>query len=960
MLRLKNIKKDYVMSSATVNALKGINISFRRSEFVSILGPSGCGKTTLLNIIGGLDQYTSGDLIINGISTKEFKDRDWDVYRNHRVGFIFQSYNLIPHQSVLGNVELSLTIAGYTKKERQALAKKTLDRVGLCGEYYKKPNQLSGGQCQRVAIARSLINNPDILLADEPTGALDTVTSLQIMDLIKEIATERLVIMVTHNPELAQTYSTRIIKLLDGEVTDDTNPENEDEEIKEVERVNQLAKEQETRFVDEQIVTNIEELENLRPIYVKKYGVAGAARKIRKKREGNRNKVLQQMENNKKEKAKMSFFTAFKLSLQNLITKKARTILTAIAGSIGIIGVSLVLAISYGVRSYITNMQDDMLSGNPIEISESGYDLSALMGGASFGQKVEIATQAGTVPIEQVLASIAKNVELTDSFLVNNQFTQSYFDYIQAMPSEYLAAVYYNYGLEMRNNIYTDFYFNPQSNPQKPSLSVIKNTYSSILLSSPYGSYASYIDSFGRIFMEAPDSEDYILSQYEMLYGQVAKEKNEVMIVLNDNKMLTDILLAQLGYYTQEEFLNSVYEITPNSDGTPNPNFNPALKRERYTYEELIGKTFYWYDNDQIFNVGTNPYSPFTYNPYANNFTNGLELKVVGILEAKPNIMFGCLQSGFYYTAALTQHALNLNYNSQIANYLRNQNEEKGSDYILSGEFNTGSDTSSSIGITYNFSFVDFEGIAHNNVVGYVGNTSQMQMFMSLISNIMGGGSSSKQYTLSLREVGGNRIVNEVFIYPVNFELKDGVTDYLDRWNSDEILIYENLNGETIVLFPDERQTIKYSDNIAVIITMINTMIDIVTYALIGFTALALLVSCVMIGIITYVSVVERTKEIGVLRSLGGRKVDISNLFNSETFIIGFVSGMLGIITTWLLSFVLNTILAHYTPVKQLAIFPVDYALYMLLLSILLSIISGLVPATRAAKKDPVNALRTE
>jgi len=478
VLKLSNVTKDYKVADTKVRALKGINLSFRKSEFVSILGPSGCGKTTLLNIIGGLDKYTNGDLSISGRSTKEFKDKDWDIYRNHRIGFIFQSYNLIPHQTVLGNVELALTIAGMSKTERTEKARLALDQVGLGDQYYKFPNQLSGGQSQRVAIARALVNDPDILLADEPTGALDTITSVQIMELIKEIAAEKLVIMVTHNPELATQYSTRIIKLLDGELQDDSHPYTEEENIQ------------------------------------KHKPTADTT-----------------------EKAKMSFWTAFKLSLQNLLTKKARTIMIGIAGSIGIIVVSLVLSISFGVQTFIENMQNDMLSGNPVTIRESGIDIASLMKMTTRTDQAAALKEYGYVNVDSMIDYLSSRASTADSIMMNNTITQDYIDYILSLPEEYATAIFQNYGLDVTNNIFTDFKETADSSPDNMSLAAIKNVYTSVLEHSPYSQYADYVTNLTDIFAQAPNNEKYILSQYDLAYGRVANAKNEIMLVLEKDSM---------------------------------------------------------------------------------------------------------------------------------------------------------------------------------------------------------------------------------------------------------------------------------------------------------------------------------------------------------------------------------------------------------------------------------------
>lgn len=904
MLRLHKICKDYKVADTVVHALKGVSLSFRKNEFVSVLGPSGCGKTTLLNIIGGLDKYSAGDLFINGRSTKEFKDSDWDVYRNHRVGFIFQSYNLIPHQTILGNVELALTIAGVSKNERIKKAKKALDKVGLEGQYNKKPNQLSGGQCQRVAIARAIVNDPEILLADEPTGALDTTTSIQIMEIIKEIANDRLVIMVTHNAKLAEQYSTRIINLLDGEVVGDSNSFSKEEEIKEVE---QLAKEkQEQENQEEEKRAKLD---------------AGKKKKNEKKKKP-------------KEKAKMSFWAAFKLSAQNLFSKRGRTIMTSIAGAIGIIGVSLVLSISFGVRTYISDLQNDMLSGNPITISQTATDLNALLSATPIGEQQTVLKENGIVNVDSVIESLVQRSGDSSSFTINNTITQEYIDFIQAMPEEYVASIFLDYGLDVTNNIYTSFYEEKGGTEQNLSLSTIKSIYTSVLKETDYANYAGYITSLSRSFMQAPGDEDYVLSQYNVLSGKIASEANEVMIVVSQDRELTDLLLTQLGYYAQDEFLNIIYRATDDEN-----NYQTDLDKTTFTYEELLGKSFVYYPNDTVFTATGDMYKPFSYSPSSEGFTGGLELKVVGILEPKDTISYGCLSSGFYYTDALTNYIIENNMHSQIATYL-NALDGKS---ITSMNYN-GMDS----GITYTYSYV-YNGERHQ-ATGYVGSANIMSSLLGTI-----GFNMQEYYTLTAQNVGGVDLAYQIKVYPVDFEQKEFVLDYLDKWNSEEDIV---VNGVTIPA--TERDDITYTDNISLIISMVNNLIDIVTYALIGFTALSLVVSCVMIAIITYVSVVERTKEIGVVRSLGGRKRDVAYLFNAETFIIGLGSGLIGIAVTYLLSWVANLIISSLTIVTTIAIFPWYYAVIMVCVSVILTLISGLFPSMSAARRDPVVALRAE
>ena len=907
MLRLKNITKNYKVAGGEIEVLKGLNVCFRKNEFVSILGPSGCGKTTTLNIVGGLDKYTDGDLIIQGRSTKNFKDHDWDVYRNQRIGFIFQSYNLIPHQTVLGNVELSLTISGISKEERIKRSLKALERVGLKGEEYKRPNQLSGGQCQRVAIARALVNEPDILLADEPTGALDSKTSVQIMDLIKEIANDRLVIMVTHNGELAEQYSNRIIRLVDGEIVEDTNPFSVEDQEKEVEEIN-------AKTVD-----------------------------LPKK----------------KNKAKMSWWTAFKLSTRNLLSKAKRTVLTSVAGSIGIIGISAVLAVSSGVTGYIDSMQDDMLSGNPITIEESGYDLNAMMSNMQFEDSVELVKKQGYVNVESMMEFLVKQSETLNSFMVENDITPEYVEYVKQIDKD-VASLKLDYGLDVTNNIYTEFARNNEFK-ETVSLSAIKSIYASVMKETSYKDNATMISTLGETFMLAPNDNDYIKSQYNVLSGELADAKDEIMLVVSKDRAVADLTLAQLGYYTQDQFMNVAFTLD-DVEG----NENPALNRGDFTYEELMGKTFTWYNNDVVYNdvrssdvLGTNP---FTYNYKKDDtFGQGLELKIVGILEPKEDINFGCLTTGFYYTDGLVDYAIENNINSAIATYLNDISNPESPNYkeMYKSGYTSGKNpyTNTPTGITYEFKYY-YDNNYNDNIapeikdgVGYVGSMDAMS---NIMSSFIPGMGATESYVLTARNVAGVGYANSISIYPKSFDMKDLVIEHLDAWNEEGNIV---VLGKTLTL--EERAEITYTDTLSLIMTMIDSMIDIVTYALIAFTSLSLVVSCVMIAIITYVSVVERVKEIGVIRSLGGRKKDVSNLFNAETLIIGLASGLFGVGVTYLLSFIVNLILKGLAGFNIMAL-PILSALIMVALAVVLTVLSGLIPAKKAAQQDPVVALRTE
>ncbi len=920
MLRLSNITKNYKVAGGEIEVLKGLNIAFRKNEFVSILGPSGCGKTTTLNIVGGLDKYTSGDLIIAGKSTKNFTDRDWDVYRNQRIGFVFQSYNLIPHQTVLGNVELALTISGVSKEERVKRSIAALDKVGLQGEYYKRPNQLSGGQCQRVAIARALVNEPDILLADEPTGALDSKTSVQIMELIKEISKDKLVIMVTHNAEIAEQYSTRIVRLVDGEIVEDTAPFSVEDEIKEVEE----SKKAELK---------LEEKEQVAP----------------KKK--------------KKAKAKMSLWTAFKLSARNLFTKRARTIMTSVAGSIGIIGISAVLAVSSGVRMFIANMQDDMLSGNPISIEETGYDFASMMDGLSFGEKVEFVKEEGYVNVDSMIEYLAKQYKTMDSFMITNDLTKDYLDYVAALPKEY-GTVNFDYGLDVTNNIYTDYIVNAQIS-ENVALSGIRARYTSIMEQTQFAEQSSLISSLGDVYMQSISDSDYILSQYDIIDGgRIATEKNEIMLVVNDDQTLTDLTLAQLGYYGQDEFMELINRVDDDE------NNDPESYKDKFSYEELKAKKFVWYANEVVFNEnlsGTDTFGnvvPFTYNDsYADatdkfdaaiDGNDKIELEIVGILKPKVGISYGCLDAGMYYTDKLTEHIISQNLNSKVVEFLESLTNPNTDDDVAYGGMVTNGmaisvNGSPIIPFNYTYYFEDYNvPLTASSMVGTLNTMS------SLISNMMGGGQGGDMYSLTARQLGGEELANSIKIYPNDFDIKDKVTSYLDKWNEEGDVIV----GDNTISF-DDRAEVKYTDNLSIIIAMINTMIDVITTALIAFTSLSLVVSCVMIAIITYVSVVERVKEIGVIRSLGGRKRDVANLFNAETLVIGTASGLFGIGFTYLLSAIVNVIVQAAAGFSIMAL-PLSSAFIMLLLSMGLTVLSGLIPSRKAAHQDPVVALRTE
>ncbi len=1019
MLKLKDIKKTYVLSSdMQVHALKGINLCFRKNEFVSILGPSGCGKTTLLNIIGGLDKYSSGDLVINGKSTKEFNDRDWDIYRNHRIGFIFQSYNLIPHQTILGNVELALTISGVSKQERIEKAKKALDRVGLKDQYNKHPNQLSGGQCQRVAIARALVNEPEILLADEPTGALDTETSVQIMELIKEIAAEKLVIMVTHNPELAHQYSTRIVNLLDGELKADSNPFSEEDEALEIEAINKAE--------EEKAALELASIDTTDEKAVKKY---------------NKNK-------NSREKAKMSFWTAFKLSARNLYSKIRRSIMVVIAGSIGIIGVSAVLAVSQGVKDYIVNIQDDLLSGNPVKIQKSGIDYETLMNSSSFQTQigaVKVATDKGTISVNSLVKYLVQNQKALESLAFQNEFDSDYVSYILSMPEDYYNTISLRYGMSVDYNVYTDYKVSndvndPNYNLKKQydkniSIDSINQTYANTITNilsaanveeSKVDTYSSLITALTKPLSQSVDFDksSYIKEQYDLVAGTYPTEKTgnqrDIMIVLDSEGKITDLILAQLGYYSQEEFFDTIYssinESNKDIEGTvpikiDNREFHA---KEKFTYEELLGKKFTWYPNDTVF---TKSGSTFKYSYVApTDKTNTMDLNVVGVLKLKEGTSYGALSSGFLYSEGTAREMIRRNIDSEINQYIRDKinanggnestssitstftydlkcywesidqatgeihpfdnktNEDRDTYTVGIGQTDSTSNLTSFFmagSTTYNDSISKIEDIMKYLPLMVKDEYKELvQSYLEDMSKMMSLDSSKKLY---VKTFGGTYLPNQINIYPTNFEIKDKVVEYLKAWNSIEgkdavEVTFNTYNDDftkitgTKTLAPADRKEIKYTDSVGIIINLINTMIDIVTYALVAFTALSLIVSTVMIAIITYVSVMERVKEIGVIRSLGGRKKDVSHLFNAEAFIIGIVSGVFGVIITYIIQLVANIAIKIVSKgvVNTIANFTPLTALIMILVSILLTSISGLIPARSAARKDPVVALRTE
>ncbi len=976
MLRLVNIVKDYTAAGNTVHALRGVSVNFRKSEFVSVLGPSGCGKTTLLNIIGGLDKYTSGDLVINGRSTRLFSDRDWDVYRNHRVGFVFQSYNLIPHQTVLGNVELALTIAGVNKAERRRRAAEALAKVGLGDQLDKRPNQLSGGQSQRVAIARALVNDPEILLADEPTGALDSVTSVQIMDLMKEIAGERLVIMVTHNPELAEKYSTRIIKLRDGEIISDSDPY--DGESEEKEREEQPAADK-----GETELTSVSGSD----------GKEGAGeRTVEEKEKPSGDKKS-------RERAKMGLSAAFALSGRNLIAKKGRTIMVGIAGSIGIIGVAIVLAFSSGITGYINSMQNDMLSGYPLYVAESSIDYTSLLNLTTSLLNTEDKSwhEDNKVYVNSVVKTIT---ELAGS-MTTNEITQEYVDYVDKLPSMgYAKAVQYDYGVEIANNLYTDFDYGTDLGKRGPvakdtrgmSVTGIRSVYTSVLENiDTYRGYSSMVTSVPAV-EELPDSADYILSQYDVMAGEYPSQsdKSALVLVLNSDGEINDFTMAQMGYVTQREFLNYAYGLADETEYYDDSISSFAEKA--YDFSTFVGegaRTFTWYPNDLVYEyapigTGDTETPAWHYNVYESEVDAEsekadlkVEMHVACVLKLKSDVMYGSLANGIYYMNAMTDYVRSLEAegaSTRSAITTAAANAGVGDDgkvnpdkqYVMNVTYSydyyfDDKDDASGV-VTFNKKYTE-QNAALGSSVSSMSALSQQEILQQLMQYISydengdpvidfeGLGQyvsgmllNTTNRALTLSTLGGGTLPRQITFWIDSFDNKDLVTAYLDEWNVGK--------GET--------EQIQYTDTVGMLMTIVGTLITMITVALIVFTSISLVVSTVMIGIITFVSVVERIKEIGVIRAMGGRKRDVKNLFTAETAIIGLLAGIIGIVVTYILSLIANLIIGGFTGIYTIAALPPWQALIMIALSVVLTLISGLIPAAKAAKQDPVVALRTE
>ncbi len=895
MLELNNIKKDYVSGSTTVSALKGIDLRFRDCEFVSILGQSGCGKTTMLNIIGGLDKYTSGDLKINGVSTKNYKDRDWDFYRNNSIGFVFQSYNLIPHQTVLSNVELALTLSGVSKAERRKRAKEALEKVGLGEQIHKKPNQMSGGQMQRVAIARALVNDPDILLADEPTGALDTETSIQIMEILKEISKDRLIIMVTHNPELAKEYSTRIVRLLDGEITDDSNPYSTEEMEADIK-----AKEAAKQAVSEQ----------------------------KHKKSG------------KKQKTSMSFVTALSLSFNNLMTKKTRTILTAFAGSIGIIGIAMILSISNGIQLYIDRVQRDTLSSYPITLQEESIDISSMissMTGNSDSQEHEDKTKIYSNDIMgDMVNTMVKEVK-SNNLSEFKKFIENGDSDIKS----YVSDIQYSYNVPL--NIY-----------MKDTSNGVEQLNPSTIFDSLYGEGATSTSSAmssgmglgmfsnSSVWSQLLGNQQVLDEQYEVLAGHWPESFDEVVLVVDKNNEINDYTLYSLGLKDPEEIrtlfkkmmVGESYETESNTsytfDDILGTEFKLVLPTDKYKYNDAAG-TWDDYSDDDTF--------------MTNVVNNGTDIRVCGIIRPNEDAVSTSISSGIGYTAKLTEYIIDKVADSDIA---KAQLADTSVDVFTGIPFNN--DKNSELTMddvnAYMATLSDEESAQMQMMTNGMSDDQILQLFSaSLKARTTDATLASNKSTLGITDLD---TPSQIDIYATDFDSKQKVQDIIDDYNKTQ----QN-DGK-------EENVISYTDYIGTMMSSVSTIINAISYVLIAFVAISLIVSSIMIGIITYISVLERTKEIGVLRSIGASKKDVSRIFNAETLIEGFVSGALGIVVTLLLCIPINALIKQLTDISNVAQLPASGGVTLIIISMLLTFIAGLIPARLAAKKDPVVALRSE
>lgn len=855
MLQCKNIIKDYVSGDEIVHALKGVSLSFREHEFVSILGQSGCGKTTFLNIIGGLDHYTSGDLIINGKSTKDYSDKDWDTYRNHQVGFVFQSYNLIMHQSVLSNVELALTLTGVNKEERRKRAIEALNKVGLSDQIHKKPTQMSGGQMQRVAIARAIVNNPDIILADEPTGALDSATSVQIMEILKEISKDKLVIMVTHNPQLADEYSSRIIRLKDGSLVSDSNPFNEQE-----------------MNVDMSVL----------------------------KRPG------------------MSFKMACSLSLNNLMTKKARTFLTSFAGSIGIIGIALIMSLSHGMQSYIDQMENDTMASYPIEIQSSSSDMSTLM--------------------TTMMGMKKKTEEHKDSKIYSRPYVEDVLESLSSSKKNNLSAfksyIESSKGKEFRKTakaIEYDYNLNLQVYNENTDSGLVQVSPNGLLdklgMSDMMSIQSQFMDSSAmtndQVWLSLPESKKLRDDEYQLVEGKWPTNYNEVALEVDENNEITDYALYSLGLLDQDELVKNYQKIlNGETDKISKTNL------ESYSVDDILNLKFRLVLNSDLYQKVNGLWINQSENElYMQDVVSkSPEIKVVGIIKPSESTVSQPTMGGVYYTKAMEEYVTSKTENAQI---VKEQKANPNINIFTQAEFASGQKMSMS-NLT-NEQMMQLSSMSQEELMNYMNTYNE---------NI------NATYDSNLTKLGVVDYSNptKISLYASSFDGKEKLSDLITDYNKKQT----------------KSNVITYNDFIGTMLSSVTSVVNIISYVLIAFVSVSLIVSSIMIGIITYISVLERTKEIGILRSIGASKKDITRVFNAETFIIGLISGVLGILITLVLNVPISVVVENMTGVSHIAKLPVNGAVFLIFIDLVLTILAGLIPSKIASKKDPVEALRSE
>ncbi len=1030
MLELKQIVKDYPVANTAVHALKGVDLQFRTSEFVSILGPSGCGKTTLLNIIGGLDKYTTGDLIIDGVSTKNYKDRDWDTYRNHSIGFVFQTYNLIPHQTVLKNVELALTLAGVPKSERKLRAEDALCKVGLKEHLNKRPNQLSGGQMQRVAIARALVNNPDIILADEPTGALDTETGIQIMELLKEMSNDRLVIMVTHNPELAERYSSRIIRILDGVIVGDSAPLTEEEYAaeKQAESERMLAQNKQT---DEVAESDLSATENT---------VSGAS-------EDNL-QVAGKRSKNKKKRSSMSFWTAFKLSLNNLFTKKGRTVLTSFAGSIGIIGIALILSVSQGMTNYINLVEEQTLTSYPLTIESTTMDLSAMV--ANMMETENNKTEHGNDKVYRrsmiydLVNMVSGSAQKSNDLVAFKKFLEEEVAKEDSKLHEAVAGLSYNYNLNL--NVYTK---NIDGEIIECNVGNLMRDLLDIYLENVEASTGQYYAGLGNFNMNiwqemlagknGEPVNDLIQDQYDVVYGTWPENYNDVVLIMNDDNEISDIALYALGLIGQD-YIDAVADAIRNKTTVED-----SENYRDWEYEDICGTRVKVILSSSFYEKVGDTWMDIRETEMQNNpemlYGKGFELNITGIIRPNPDATAHMLTGSIAYTSKLTKYVVQQAENSQI---VKEQKDDPTTDVFTGRTFDSVAKTLSDakkkeafqtyfensdslqrnlyaqmlaldnmetirqsadtqlndlaqLGIlnsTIADMFANQTGIPAEKILELLESMTEEQIkdavrpsVVEMQKELYVGNrlielnalsdkefaetakayldkASDAQYSVYYDEIlefseatyeGNLSLLGcvdldkpaSINIFASSFDAKDVIAEEIDRYNKEVIT--------------DESQKIEYTDLVALVMSAVTTIIDAVTYVLIAFVAISLIVSSIMIGVITLISVQERTKEIGILRAIGASKRDVSSMFNAETIIIGFAAGVIGVLATYLLCIPINLILHALTGIGGLnAVLPPVAALILVSISVVLTLFSGLIPSRSAAKKDPVVALRTE